>query len=291
MKNQKDLYPKPPFKRQTQDFPGLESILDPKPNYGLESYKPHGKLKGKTAIITGGDSGIGRATAFAFAAEGAEVAISYLPQEESDAVELQLNIEAIGGQLLLIPGDITDEAQCEHIVAKTLERFGKIDILVNNAAFQKNVRGVEDINEELLEQTYRTNIYAPLFLIKGVWNKLKSGGSIINVSSIQAYNPSPWIMIYASTKAALSNLTISVAEMGAEKGIRVNAVAPGPIWTPLNTIDPPKKHVENFGGKAWLKRPGQPIEVAKVIVFLASDDASYVTGHIYGVTGGMEMGI
>lgn len=291
MTDPRTKHPQPPFKTQEQSFPGIESKVEPTPDYGRGTYKGTGKLKDKVAIITGGDSGIGRATAYAFACEGAEVAISYLPAEESDAQELKDAVAEAGKDILLLPGDIQEEKQCRKIVDETISRFGKLDVIVNNAAYQKTVREVSDVTLELLDQTYKTNVYAPFFLIKAAWDKLKPGSSIINTSSVQAYSPSPQIMVYATTKAALVNMTKSFAQRGGEKGIRVNAVAPGPIWTPLNTIDPPENHVEQFGSQSYLKRPGQPIEVAKVFVFLASDDASYVTGHIYGVTGGQEMGV
>lgn len=291
MSDPRNKYPQPPFMKQSQSFPGLDSNVDPKPEYGKETYKGCGKLEGKVAIVTGGDSGIGRAVAYAFASEGAHVAISFLPHEQSDARQLQTEIEALGRKLVLLPGDIREEEQCEEIITKTEEAFGTIDILVNNAAYQKFIPEVSDITKQLLDQTYQTNVYAPFFLIKHAWDKLKPGSSIINTASIQAYSPSPKIMVYATTKSAIVSLTKTFAQRGAQKGIRVNAVAPGPIWTPLNTNDPPPKHVEQFGSQSYLKRPGQPIEVASVYVFLASEDASYVTGHVYGVTGGMEMAV
>jgi NAD(P)-dependent dehydrogenase (short-subunit alcohol dehydrogenase family) len=291
MQNPKTKYPQPPFEKQSQEFPGLASNVDPKEDYGRGTYKGNGKLKGKVALITGGDSGIGRATAYTFICEGAQVAISFLPEEESDAKELEKAVKELGKEILLLPGDIQEEEQCKLLVQRTIEAYGHLDILVNNAAYQKSIPKVTDVTKELLDQTFKTNVYAPYFLIKAAWDSLKPGSCIINTSSVQAYKPSPEIMVYASTKAALVNMTKSFAQRGAEKGIRVNSVAPGPIWTPLNTIDPPPGHVEHFGEQSWLKRPGQPIEVAHVFVFLASEESSYVTGHVYGVTGGAEMGI
>ena len=291
MSDPRNLYPKPPFKEVSQSFPGLESKLDPLPDFGLNSYRGTGKLKDKVAVITGGDSGIGRAIAYTFACEGADIVISYHPAEESDAQEVKKTVKSIGRKILLLPGDIQQEKQCQLIINKTIETFGKLDILINNAAYQKTVDNVEAITKEMLDQIYQTNIYAPFFLSKAAWKYLKPGCSIINNASVQAYRPSPGIMVYATSKAALVNMTKSMAQVAMEKGVRVNAVAPGPIWTPLNTIDPSKDHVKNFGSRSWLKRPGQPIEVAKIFVFLASDDASYVTGHVYGVTGGSVMGI
>lgn len=291
MKDPKKMYPQPPFSKQSQQFPGLSSKVNPHPDFGKGTYKGNGKLEGKVALITGGDSGIGRATAYAFICEGAKVAISYLPEEESDAKELQDAAKEIGKDVLLLPGDIQQEEQCKKLIDKTINEYGQLDILVNNAAYQKFIPEISDITQELLDQTYKTNVYAPFFLIKNAWEKFKPGSCIINTASIQAYNPSPHIMVYATTKAAIVSLTKSFAQKGAEKGIRVNAVAPGPIWTPLNTIDPPPGHIEHFGEQSWLKRPGQPIEVAAVFVFLASEESSYVTGHVYGVTGGQEMGV
>lgn len=291
MKDPRTLYVGPPFTEQSQKFPGLESNVHPKPDYGRDRYKGSGQLSKKVALITGGDSGIGRATAYAFASEGADVAISYLRQEETDAAELQEAIRSAGKEVLLLPGDIQEEKQCMDIVEKTVSHFGKLDTVINNAAYQQTIHTMDYINPEVLNTTYATNVFAPLYIIKAAWEHLKPGSSVINTVSGQAYAPSPEIMVYASSKAALVNLTKSFAQIGAGKGIRVNAVAPGPIWTPLNTVDPPEDHVQNFGSHTWLGRPGQPVEVAHVFVFLASDKASYVSGNIYGVTGGTEIPI
>jgi NAD(P)-dependent dehydrogenase (short-subunit alcohol dehydrogenase family) len=289
MLDPRTLHPKPPFSTPKLNFPGLESEVNPRPDYGKDSYEGSSKLLGKVAIITGGDSGIGRATAYAFACEGASVVLSYLPQEESDAQEIKKAIEEIGQKVLLIPGDIQLESVCQKIVTQTIETFGKLDIVINNAAYQMSLPELDDITEEELDRTFRTNIYAMFYFAKAAWQYLQPGSTIINTTSIQAYNPSPPLMPYAATKAAIVNFTKSLAEKAAEKGIRVNAIAPRPIWSPLNPMAMPEETVKKFGEQTWLKRPGQPVEVAKVFVFLASDDASYVTGHVYGVTGGMVM--
>lgn len=283
------MYPNPPFKKQPQEFPGFEYKLDPAPDFGYKTYQGTGKLKDKVAIITGGDSGIGRAIAYTFACEGANIVISYLPEEERDAMEVIRAVEETGQKILGIPGDIQDEAHCQDIIDQTLNKFGKLDILVNNAAYQMAFKTLDEITEAQLDQTFRTNIYAMFFLTKAAWKHLPPGSVILNTSSIQAFNPSPLIMPYAATKAAIASFTKSMAKYAGESGIRVNGVAPGPIWSPLNPMAMPPDMVETFGQHTELGRPGQPIEVAKVFVFLASDDASYVTGHIYGVTGGDEM--
>jgi NAD(P)-dependent dehydrogenase (short-subunit alcohol dehydrogenase family) len=280
-------YPKPPFPEQQQDPPGLEQDMEPKPDYGEKSYVGHGRLEGKRALITGGDSGIGRAVALAFAREGAKVAISYLPEEEPDAQETVRVIEESGQECLTLPGDIQEVDTCHALVEEVVKEFGGIDILVNNAAFQMKHDSILEITPEELDRTFRTNVYAIFWLCQAAIPRMKPGASIINVASIQAYKPSPHIMHYAATKGAVVNFTKGLSQQLAEKGIRVNAVAPGPIWTPLI----PASHLKTakFGEQAPLKRAGQPVEMAPIFVLLASNEASYVTGMVYGATGGELM--
>jgi NAD(P)-dependent dehydrogenase (short-subunit alcohol dehydrogenase family) len=285
MSDPRFIYPKPPFDVETQEFPGEEHRLNPRPLYGRGTYKGSNKLKGKVALITGGDSGIGRAVAYTFASEGANVVISYF-NEATDAAETVEAVEETGQQAYAIPGDIQSEDHCRFLVSETVKRYGKLDILVNNAAYQMAYQNLEDITKEELDRNFYTNVYALIFLVKAAWEKLKPGSSIINTTSVQAYDPSSIIMPYAATKAAINNLTKTLASKAIDKGIRVNAVAPGPIWTPLNPMAMPKEYVNNFGSQTKMKRPGQPIEVAPIFVFLASDEASYITGHTYAVTGG-----
>ncbi|HEX8233699.1 MAG TPA: SDR family oxidoreductase [Caulobacteraceae bacterium] len=277
---------KPPFPEQEQNLPGLEQEMDPRPDYGVESYKGSGKLQGRRALITGGDSGIGRAVALAFAREGADVAISYLPQEEADAAETAQIVEAEGRKCLRLPGDIQDQGKCRELVERTVGELGGLDILVNNAAFQDTHPEFTEISAEELEKTFRTNFHAMFWLCQAAVPHMKPGASILNTTSVQAYKPKSHLIHYASTKAAIRAFTQALAQELAEKGIRVNGVAPGPIWTPLIPASFPGEKVKEFGKQTPLGRAGQPKEVAPVFVFLASDDASYVTGQIYGVTGG-----
>jgi NAD(P)-dependent dehydrogenase (short-subunit alcohol dehydrogenase family) len=278
--------PQPPFPRQPQhETPGKEQPMDPLADHGEQSYVGHERLKGRKALITGGDSGIGRAVAIAFAREGADVAISYL-DEDADAQETAKLIEATGQKVVLIPGDITVAAHCETIIKTTVDALGGLDILINNAAYQMSYSDITHITEQEFDKTFRTNIYAPFFLTKAALPHLKPGSSIINTASIQSYDPSAELLPYAATKGAIANFTKSLSKSLIEKGIRVNAVAPGPIWTPLIPSTFPAEKVSKFGTQAPLGRPGQPAELAPVYVFLASNDASYVTGAIYEVTGG-----
>lgn len=273
---------------QSQNPPGRTEKMDPRPDHGEESYKGSDRLKGKVAVITGADSGIGKAVAIAYAREGADVVISYLNEDE-DARDTADWVERAGRRALLIPGDISDEKHSQEVIARTVKEFGKIDILVNNAAFQRTYESIEEIPVEDWDRTFRTNIYAPFFLSKAAAPHLKKGASIINTTSIQSKEPSPSLLAYASTKGAISNFTAGLAKMLASKGVRVNAVAPGPIWTPLIPSTMPKKEVEGFGEQTPLERVGQPAELAGAYVFLASDDASYTTGAVLPVTGGSPM--
>ncbi|MFC0272025.1 SDR family oxidoreductase [Metabacillus herbersteinensis] len=265
--------------------PGHEDEMNPKPDFTDSTYKGSGKLQDKVAIITGGDSGIGRAVAVFFAKEGADVVISYLDEHE-DANKTQKYIEKEGRQCLLIPGDIGDEGFCQKIVSDTVNRFGKLDILVNNAAEQHPQKGIEDITSEQLERTFRTNIFSFFYLTKAALPHLKQGSSIINTSSITAYAGHDQLLDYSATKGAITTFTRSLSQSLVGKGIRVNGVAPGPIWTPLIPSTFPSDQVAKFGADTPMKRPGQPEELAPSYVFLASDDSSYITGQMIHVNGG-----
>lgn len=279
-------YPKPPFPDQNRlPMPGSTREMDPMPDHGETSYEGHGRLAGKKALITGGDSGIGRAVAIAFAREGADVAIAYLDEHE-DAKETARYVDEAGRKSLLLPGDISEPETCREIVGKTVEAFGQIDILVNNAAHQSSVESLEDLTDDEILLTFKTNIVAMFIITKAALPHMKPGAAIINTASVNADNPSPQLLHYAATKGAIENFTASLSQMLAEKGIRANSVAPGPIWTPLIPSTMPPEKVKTFGSQTPMKRPGQPVELAPVYVLLASDEASYVSGTMVGVTGG-----
>jgi NAD(P)-dependent dehydrogenase (short-subunit alcohol dehydrogenase family) len=280
--------PKPPFPQQEQEPVGLESEMEPRPDYGEESYRGSGKLQGKAAVITGGDSGIGRAVALAFAREGADVLISYL-DEHSDAQETVRIVEKEGRRCIPVAGDIGDEAHCRQIVQRAIDEFGKLDVLVNNAAYQDVIESIQDVTEKMLVHTYRTNIFAMFFLCKAAIPHMQPGSTIINTTSIQAYQPSPALLPYSTTKGAILTFTKGLSDEAIEKGIRVNAVAPGPIWTPLIPSSFPGEKVARFGADTPMGRAGQPAELAPVYVFLASDDSTYITGECIGVTGGKPL--
>jgi NAD(P)-dependent dehydrogenase (short-subunit alcohol dehydrogenase family) len=284
--NPKDKFPKPGKKEKPQKYPGIEARMNNKPEYGLNSYKGSGRLTDKSALITGGDSGIGRAVAVAFAKEGADVMISYLPIEEQDAQETIKAIEASGRKAVGMPGDLRKQSYCEQLIKRTIKEFGKIDVLVNNAALQKYFKSLDEITAEDFADIYRINVIAPFVLTQKAVRYMKPGASVINTVSIQAYEPSSLLLPYASSKGAFVALTKGLAEELIEKGIRVNAIAPGPIWSPLNTHGSPPKKLKKFGENSAIGRPGQPIELAPVYVLLASEEASYITGEIYGITGG-----
>ncbi len=280
--------PRPPFPDQTQTPPGRTALMEPPPDHGEESYKGSGRLDGKVALITGGDSGIGRAVAIAFAREGADVAISYLDEHE-DAQETQRWVETAGRRALLLPGDIADPAHCRALVETTVRELSRLDVLVNNAAEQATYKSLEEIDDEAWARTFQVNIHAMFHLAKAAAPHLNPGAAIINTTSINADDPNPSLLPYATTKGAIQNFTAGLAQMLAEKGIRVNCVAPGPIWTPLIPATMPPEKVQQFGANTPMKRPGQPKEVAPVYVLLASDEASYVSGAAVAVTGGRPM--
>ena len=285
--NPRDKYPKPPFKSQSQPWPGLASRMDPRPDHGETSYVGSGRLRGRKALITGGDSGMGRGAAIAYAREGADVAINYLPEEEPDAREVVDLIRREGRKAAAIPGDIRTEAFCRQLVDRAVSALGGLDILVMNAGRQQSVPSLLDLTTDEFDRTMKTNIYAPFWIIKAALPHLEPGSAIIGTTSEQAYDPSPDLYAYAQTKAATMNYVKSLAKQLAGKGIRVNGVAPGPIWTPLQVsggAQPGK--VVTFGGTAPLGRPGQPAELAGIYVRLAEDDGSYTTGNIYGAGGG-----
>jgi NAD(P)-dependent dehydrogenase (short-subunit alcohol dehydrogenase family) len=270
---------------QQQDVPGTLGEMTPKPDHGEESYRGSGRLTGKAAVITGGDSGIGRAVAIAFAREGADVLISYLNEHE-DAEDTKKYVEEAGRKCVLVPGDLADRAHQKTIIPKAVEAFGRVDVLVNNAAFQMSHDSIEEISDEEWDHTLALNLTAMFTLTKDALPHMQSGASIINSSSVNSDNPSPNLIAYAMTKAAIANFTASLAQMLAEKGIRANSVAPGPVWTPLIPATMPEEKVESFGEQVPMGRAGQPAELAPVYVLLASDEASYVSGARVAVTGG-----
>ena len=281
-------YPRPPYPVEEQQPPGTTAAMSPRPDHGEESYRGAGRLKGLAAIVTGGDSGIGRAVAIAFAREGADVLIAYYDEDE-DARETAHWVEKAGRKAVLVPGDLKQETHCKRIVERALEEFGRLDILINNAAHQKTIDTLEELTTEEWDVTFRTNIYPMFHLCKAALPHLRPGSTIVNTASIQSTDPSPGLLAYATTKGAIANFTAGLAAMLAEKGIRVNAVAPGPIWTPLIPSTMPAKKVRNFGSNTPLGRAGQPAELAATYVLLASDQSSYTTGAIYEVTGGRPM--
>ena len=283
-----DKQAKTPQPAQQQPMPGETSKMTPRPDHGEDSYKGSGKLEGRVALITGGDSGIGRAVAIAYAREGADVLISYLSEDE-DARDTAQWVEKAGRKAILVPGDISNEDHCKSLVQRAMDEFGRLDILVNNAAHQATIDKIEDITSEEWDKTFRTNIYSQFYLSKAAVPHMKAGASIINTTSIQSENPSPGLLTYAATKGAIYNFTQGLASLLAERGIRVNGVAPGPIWTPLIPATMPPEKVEKFGTNTPMGRPGQPAELAAGYVLLASDEASYITGAILPITGGRPM--
>src|SRR4051794_30200378 len=285
--NPLDKYPAPPFKRQSQPWPGLASRMDPPPDHGERTYRGSGRLAGRKALITGGDSGMGRAAAIAYAREGADVAINYFPTEESDAQEVIALIKEAGRKGVALPGDLRDEEFCRKLIADAVRELGGLDILVSNAARQQTRASILDVSSEDFDATMKTNIYAPFWLIKAALPHLPPGSVIIGTTSEQATDPSPELYDYAQTKAATTSYVKSLAKQLATKGIRVNGVAPGPIWTPLQVSGgATMEKLKQFGGQTPMGRPGQPAELASIYVQLAANDASYATGQIYGAMGG-----
>jgi NAD(P)-dependent dehydrogenase (short-subunit alcohol dehydrogenase family) len=279
--------PKPPFRKQHQPRPGLERKMDPMPEFEAPDYRGAGKLDGRSAIITGGDSGIGRAVAALFAREGADVAIVYLPEEQSDAEITESAVIAEGRRCLLIPGDVRDSAFCESAVQAAVDAFGSVDLLVNNAAYQQHQESIEDLTDEQLERTFTTNIFGYFYMARAAVRHMQSGSAIVNTGSITGLQGSGQLLDYSATKGAIHAFTKSLAQNLVEKGIRVNCVAPGPIWTPLNVADKPAKKAAKHGHDTPMERPGQPEEVAPAYVFFASNtDSSYITGEVLTLLGG-----
>jgi NAD(P)-dependent dehydrogenase (short-subunit alcohol dehydrogenase family) len=278
-------HPAPPLPKQQQEMPGYSSQMKPRPDHGETSYKGSGRLTGKRAVITGGDSGIGRAVAIAYAREGADVLIAYLCEHE-DAKDTQKLVEEAGRKTVLMPGDLQEPAHCRHIIEKAVSELGGIDILVNNAAHQATFKDIAEISDAEWELTFRVNIHAMFYLAKAAVPHMPSGSCIINTASINSDAPNPTLLAYATTKGAIHNFTAGLAQMLAEKGIRVNAVAPGPIWTPLIPSTMPPEAVSKFGSNVPMKRPGQPAELATAYVMLADPLSSYVSGATIAVTGG-----
>jgi len=287
IRDPKTKYPAPPFNEQSQPWPGLVSKMDPVPDHGEKSYRGSGRLTGRKALITGGDSGMGRAAAIAYAREGADVAINYYPTEEPDAQEVMALIKAEGRVGIALPGDLRDEAFCQKLVEDAVKGLGGLDIVVNNAGRQQTHESILDISTEQFDWTMKTNIYAPFWIIKAALPHLQPGSAIIGTSSEQATDPSADLYDYAQTKAATTNYIRSLAKQLAPKGIRVNGVAPGPIWTALQVSGgATQEKLKKFGGQTPLGRPGQPAELASIYVQLAAEDASYATGQVYGAAGG-----
>ena len=287
LQDPREQYPRPPFPRQPQPIPGEAREMDPKPDHGETSYQGAGKLKGRKALITGADSGIGRAAAIAYAREGADVALSYLPSEKGDAAEVIALIEAEGRKAVDLPGDITDEAWCRQMVEQAVSDLGGLDILVINAGRQQYREDISQVTSEDFDKTLKTNLYAMHWIAQAAAPHLPAGASVITTASIQAYEPSAILLDYATTKAGIVAYTKALAAQLIEKGVRANVVAPGPFWTPLQSSGgQPQEAVMKFGEQVPLGRPGQPVEIAPVYVLLASQEGSYITGEVFGVTGG-----
>lgn len=280
--------PQPEYPQQATQPPGHEHEMSPQADHGEQSYRGLGRLEGRVALITGGDSGIGRAVAIAFAREGADVLISHLPSEERDAKETCRWIEEAGRRSVRLPGDIRDEAHCARMVERACDELGRLDLLVNNAAFQSTHDSIEAFTTEEFDRTFKTNVYATFWLCRAALPRMQAGSAIINTASIQAYDPSPHLLAYAATKGAIVNFTKALSQLAMKRGVRVNAVAPGPVWTPLIPSTMPEEKVKQFGKSTAFERAAQPVEIAPLFVFLASNEARYVTGEVYGATGGQS---
>lgn len=285
----RDLGKKPPFDEPSQGVPGRETEMRTKPDHGEESYVGYGRLRNKAALITGADSGIGRAVAIAYAREGADIALAYLPEEQEDAEETIRWVEQAGRKALVFPGDIRSEHYCRDLVDRTIAGFGRLDIVVNNAAFQMTHQKIEEFTAEEWDRTFRTNIYSMFHISKAALPRMKSGGAIINTASVEAYQPKGVLLAYATTKGAIVTFTKALSQLAIERGIRVNAVAPGPVWTPLIPSTMPGEHVSEFGKSTQIERPAQPAEIAPAFVYLAISDSSYVTGSVMDLTGGKQL--
>ncbi|MDE3196935.1 MAG: SDR family oxidoreductase [Acidobacteriota bacterium] len=283
------IHPKPPFHEPPQQAPGIEVEMRHKPDHGETSYRGFGRLRGKSALITGGDSGIGRAIAIAFAREGADVAISFLPEEQKDAAETMGWVRDAGCRGLELPGDIRAEEHCRRLVDTTIEEFGGLDILINNAAFQSTHKNIDEFSSEEWDRTVQTNLYAMFYLSKAALPRMREGGAIVNTASVQAYQPSKELLAYATTKGAIVTFTKALSGLAMKYGVRVNAVAPGPVWTPLIPSTMPQEKVREFGKKSVFERPSQPAELAPAWVYLVSADSSYVTGSVMDLTGGRQL--
>ncbi len=287
MRDPRTQYPQPDFSKQPQPAPGLAKEMSPKPDHGETSYRGNGRLKGRKALVTGGDSGIGRAAAIAFAREGASVVINYLPSEQKDADEVVALLSGEGHTIVAVPGDLSDEAFCKDLVKRTVKELGGLDILANVAGRQQFSKSIDELDTASFEATFRTNVFALFWLSKAALEHMPPGATIVNTASIQAYEPSDILLDYAPTKAAIVAFTKALSKQVIEKGIRVNAVAPGPVWTPLQPSGgQPQEKVVEFGKNVPLGRPGQPVECAPLYVLLASQESSFITGETYGVTGG-----
>lgn len=280
--------PQPPFEEPKQSPPGHSNAMHQKPDHGEQSYKGFGRLVGRKALITGADSGIGRAVALAYAREGADVLISYLNETE-DARETEKLVQEAGRRAFTVPGSITDPRHCAHLVERAFDELGGLDLLVNNAAFQMTHNSIEEFTDEEWDHTFKTNIYAMFYLCRAALPRMKEGSTIINTASVQAYQPSPTLLAYSTTKGAIVTFTKSLSALAIKQGVRVNAVAPGPVWTPLIPSTMPADSVKEFGKKTEMKRPAQPAELAPVYVFLASDESRYITGAIFDLTGGEKL--
>jgi len=282
----KEKGPKPEYPQKAQRPPGSDAGMTPKADHGEDSYRGLGRLKDRIALVTGGDSGIGRAVSLAFAREGADVAIGYLPAEEADADQTVHWITKAGRRALKLPGDIRDERHCADMIERVFAEFGTLDILVNNAAMQRTHERIEDFSTDEFDATFKTNVYAMFWLCRAALPRMKAGSVIVNTASIQAFDPSPELLAYAATKGAIVNFTKGLSQLAMKQGVRVNAVAPGPVWTPLIPSTMPEDHVRKFGQDTAFERAAQPVEIAPLFVFLASNEARFVTGEVYGATGG-----